>query len=141
MDEIYALERAIRQLNYTHLLSIGGGRVGDFAKRLALLTNLRLLIIPTIIANDGLISPVAVLRDETHSVAGRMPDAIFLDLDILKRAPAQYLVAAVPVDNQIRKYWWCSPPRIGRQRICPARSTARENGASFSKERCVRMPL
>jgi hypothetical protein len=47
----------------------------------------------------------------------------------------------VPVDNQIRTYWWCSPPRIGRQRICPARSTARENGASFSKERCVRVPL
>jgi hypothetical protein len=50
-------------------------------------------------------------------------------------------VAVVPVDNQIRTYWWCSPPRIGRQRIRPARSTARENGASFSKERCVRVPL
>ena len=48
---------------------------------------------------------------------------------------------AVPVDNQIRTYWWCSPPRIGRQRICPARSTARENGASFCKDRCVRPPL
>jgi MFS family permease len=47
----------------------------------------------------------------------------------------------VPVENQIRTYWWCSPPRIGRQRICPARSTARESGASFSKDRCVRAPL
>jgi hypothetical protein len=46
-----------------------------------------------------------------------------------------------PVENQIRTYWWCSPPRIGRQRICPARSTARENGASFSRDRCVRAPL
>src|SRR5258708_14156907 len=58
--------------------------------------------------------------------------------------PAQLLklkFSVVPVDNQIRTYWWCSPPRIGRQRICPARSTARENGASFSKERCVRVPL
>src|SRR5258708_2016484 len=50
-------------------------------------------------------------------------------------------VTPVPVENQIRTYWSCSPPRIGRQRICPARSTARENGASFSKERCVRAPL
>jgi hypothetical protein len=49
--------------------------------------------------------------------------------------------SVVPVDNQIRTYWWCSPPRIGRQRIGPARSTARENGASFSKERCVRVLL
>jgi glycine/D-amino acid oxidase-like deaminating enzyme len=34
----------------------------------------------------------------------------------------------VPVENQIRTYWWCSPPRFGRQRICSARSTARETG-------------
>ena len=40
----------------------------------------------------------------------------------------------VPVANQIRTYWWCSPPRTGRQRMRPARSTARETGASFSKE-------
>jgi hypothetical protein len=48
---------------------------------------------------------------------------------------------AVPVVNQIRIYWWCSPPRIGRQRICPASSTARETGASFSKDKCVRTSL
>src|SRR5437660_5117749 len=34
----------------------------------------------------------------------------------------------VPVVNQIRTYWWCSPPRTGRQRMLPARSTARETG-------------
>src|SRR6266404_9552274 len=47
----------------------------------------------------------------------------------------------VPVVNQIRTYWWCSPPRTGRQRMLPARSTARETGASFSKDRCVRTSL
>jgi hypothetical protein len=31
--------------------------------------------------------------------------------------------------------------KIGRQRMCPARSTARETGASFSRDRCVRDPL
>jgi len=44
----------------------------------------------------------------------------------------------VPVVNQIRTYWWCSPPRTGRQRMRPARSTVRETGASFSKDKCVR---
>jgi hypothetical protein len=48
---------------------------------------------------------------------------------------------AVPVANQIRTYWWCSPPRTGRQRMRPARSMARETGASFSKDRCVRTSL
>jgi len=48
---------------------------------------------------------------------------------------------AVPVVNQIRTYWWCSPPRIGRQRMRPVSSTARETGASFSKDKCVRTSL
>jgi hypothetical protein len=51
------------------------------------------------------------------------------------------LNVAVPVANQIRTYWWCSPPRIGRQRMSPASSTAREIGASFSKDKCVRISL
>src|SRR5258706_9453347 len=41
----------------------------------------------------------------------------------------------VPIVNQIRIYWWCSPPRTGRQRMCPVRSTVRETGVSFSKDR------
>jgi hypothetical protein len=50
-------------------------------------------------------------------------------------------VGGVPVVNQIRIYWWCSPPRTGRQRMCPVRSTARETGVSFSRDRCVRTSL
>src|SRR5258706_15918848 len=30
------------------------------------------------------------------------------------------MAEAVPVVNQIRTYWWCSPPRTGRQRMVPA---------------------
>ncbi len=55
--------------------------------------------------------------------------------------PAQAQQQPVPVVNQIRTYWWCSPPRIGRQRMCPASSRAREIGASFSKDKCVRISL
>ena len=43
----------------------------------------------------------------------------------------------VPVVNQIRTYWWCSPPRTGRQRMVPGSWTARETGASSSKDKCV----
>ncbi len=55
--------------------------------------------------------------------------------------PVSRPLTPVPVVNQIRTYWWCSPPRTGRQRMLPARSTARETGASFSKDRCVRTSL
>src|SRR3984957_17992823 len=40
---------------------------------------------------------------------------------------------AVPVENQIRTYSWCNPPRIGRQRMRPALFTVRDRGASLSK--------
>jgi hypothetical protein len=55
--------------------------------------------------------------------------------------PHSGALPGVPVANQIRTYWWCSPPRTGRQSMRPARSTARETGASFSKDRCVRTSL
>jgi hypothetical protein len=47
----------------------------------------------------------------------------------------------VPVENQIRTYSWCNPPRIGRQRMRPALFTVRDRGASLSKARCVRVSL
>src|SRR5258705_12208752 len=56
-------------------------------------------------------------------------------------ARSQRMADPVTVVNQIRTYWWCSPPRTGRQSMGPARSTARETGASFSKDRCVRTSL
>ena len=61
---------------------------------------------------------------------------------VLDRLPglARELVA-VPVVNQIRTYWWCSPPRTGRQRMVPVSLTARETGASFSKDKCVLISL
>src|ERR1700722_4457923 len=49
--------------------------------------------------------------------------------------------APVPVENQIRTYSWCNPPRIGRQRMRPALFTVRDRGASLSKAKCVRVSL
>jgi hypothetical protein len=77
--------------------------------------------------HDGHCPLCAALRTQSEFGAG-------IDL-------ARKRIHSVPVENQIRTYWWCSPPRIGRPRIRPARSTARENGASFSNDRCVRAPL
>jgi uncharacterized protein (DUF1330 family) len=47
----------------------------------------------------------------------------------------------VPVENQIRTYSWCNPPRIGRQRMRPVLFTVRDRGASLSKAKCVRVSL
>ena len=47
----------------------------------------------------------------------------------------------VPTANQIRLYWWCSPPRIGRQRMRPTVSAGRDIGASLRNDKWVRVPL
>ena len=44
-------------------------------------------------------------------------------------------------ETQTRTYWWCSPPKSGTGITRPALWTAREIGASFCSDRCVRTSL
>lgn len=96
VSNVYAVEREMRPLSPRIIVAIGGGKVADFGKRLAYIANVPLFLVPTIIANDGLISPVAVLQDEGMSVSlpGRMPDTVLIDMQIISAAPALYLRAA-----------------------------------------------
>lgn len=97
VSNIYATERDLRREIVPRLIvAIGGGKVADFSKRLAYIANIPLLLIPTIIANDGLISPIAVLHDEdaTVSLPGRMPDTVLIDMQIIGSAPLRYLRSA-----------------------------------------------
>ena len=50
-------------------------------------------------------------------------------------------LSQIKIANQIRAYWWCSPPRIGRQRMRPTVSAARDIGASLCNDKWVRVPL
>jgi glycerol-1-phosphate dehydrogenase [NAD(P)+] len=97
VSKVYATERDLRREVVPRLIvAIGGGKVADFSKRLAYIANIPLLLIPTIIANDGLISPIAVLHDEGVSVSlpGRMPDTVLIDMQIIGSAPLRYLRSA-----------------------------------------------
>jgi hypothetical protein len=57
--------------------------------------------------------------------------------DVRNRAVAPCLCLSKSNPN----IWWCSPYRTGRQRMVPASLTARETGASFSKDKCVLISL
>jgi len=90
---------------------------------------------------------VAATRADAEDIAA----SVRLDLEELPAKQTQeghteasadgVLIRPVPVANQILIYWWCSPPRIGRQRIRPTLSTIRDRGESLSKNRCVRVSL
>ena len=96
VHNVYLMEKLLRRESIKIIIGIGGGTVADFSKRLALTANVELFLVPTIIANDGLISPIAVLRENGYSISlpGKMPDSVFIDLSVIKDAPVHYLEAA-----------------------------------------------
>ena len=83
--------------NIDLLIGVGGGSVLDVVKRVSLLTNINNLLVPTIISNDGMVSPISVIKDQngqTVSLPGKMPFGIVVDINVIQSAPAKYLQAA-----------------------------------------------
>ncbi|HDM8196992.1 TPA: iron-containing alcohol dehydrogenase [Vibrio harveyi] len=95
VEELNKLEPQLSSKECT-ILGVGGGKVCDFSKRLAYVTENNLILFPTVVSNDGLISPIAVLsRDgKTYSLPGKMPEHVFIDLEVIKKAPKKYIIAA-----------------------------------------------
>lgn len=96
--KVELLKDYINTNNIDLLIGVGGGKVIDTVKRASYLSNTNNLSIPTIISNDGLISPVAVIKNnsgKTESLPGMMPLGVIIDLDIIKESPDKYIEAAV----------------------------------------------
>ncbi len=96
-DEIDLIADSILKENINFVVSVGGGVVVDFAKRLALLTKTQLLSIPTVVSNDGMASPISVLNLNSKKVSlpGKLPDVIVVPINIIEEAPKKYLRAAI----------------------------------------------
>lgn len=95
--EVENLKAVCEENRYDLLLAIGGGKVLDIVKRVSYLTNINHLSIPTIISNDGLISPISVIKNQsghTESIPGMMPMGVIIDLDIIQKSPVNYIRAA-----------------------------------------------
>jgi hypothetical protein len=71
---------------------------------------------------------------------GKKKDPLTMIVSFPGMAPGDGCIP-VPTANQTRAYWWCSPLRIGRQRMRPTVSAAREIGASLCNDKWVRVPL
>lgn len=83
--------------NVDLLIGVGGGTVLDVVKRVSLLSGIENLLAPTIISNDGMVSPIAVIKNEsgqTVSLPGKMPFGVVVDINIIQKAPLRFLQAA-----------------------------------------------
>lgn len=79
------------------LIGVGGGSILDVVKRVSLLTGINNLLVPTTISNDGLVSPIAVIKDpngKTLSLPGKAPFGVIVDVEIIRNAPTKFLQAA-----------------------------------------------
>ena len=82
------------------LVGVGGGKTADTAKIVAIDTNARIVIAPTIASTDAPCSAIAVRYTE-HGVyeeslrLPRNPDAVIVDSALVAAAPARFLVAGI----------------------------------------------
>ncbi|MBD5390808.1 iron-containing alcohol dehydrogenase family protein [bacterium] len=78
---------------YECIVSVGGGTVNDTCKLAAKYSEKKLISVPTIISNDGVCSNTSVLKfdgDKTDGLPSKSPDAVLIDIDIIKASPQKY---------------------------------------------------
>lgn len=95
--EVERLKKHCEKNRYDLIIAVGGGKVLDTVKRVSYLINTNHLSIPTIISNDGIISPISVIKNsdgKSESIPGMMPMGVMIDLDIIQESPLNFLQAA-----------------------------------------------
>ena len=76
------------------VIGIGGGRSVDIAKMIGFNIDKSFVSIPTSASHDGIASPfVSVKGDRPHSLVATAPLGVFVDVDIIKKAPRRLLAS------------------------------------------------
>ena len=80
------------------IVGLGGGKVLDVCKYAAYVSKIPYLAIPTTAANDGLVSPVAVLKRQDgkpKSLGACMPTMVLIDTSIIWKGPIEHIKAGI----------------------------------------------
>ena len=76
------------------IAGIGGGRSVDAAKMVAFNLDIPFVSVPTAASHDGIASPfVSIKSDKPHSMIATAPLGVFVDIDIIKKAPSRLLAS------------------------------------------------
>ena len=91
---IQEIEKKVRQSKSDLVIGIGGGRSVDIAKLIGFNLNKPFVSVPTSASHDGIASPfVSVKGDKPHSLVATAPLGVFVDVDIMKKAPKKLLAS------------------------------------------------
>ncbi len=96
----YAMEVAERVIatDIDCIVSMGGGKTLDVAKYAAFVSKCPFLSIPTTMAHDGIVSPIAVLKRQDgkpKSLGCAMPSMMIMDTELIASCPSQLIKAGI----------------------------------------------
>jgi len=102
------------------IISVGGGTISDAGKYIAKKMNIPMFSFPTAISNDGIASPISVLKgnnNEKLSIGTKLPSGIFLILDIIKNSPVELIRSGIgDLVSNISAVWdWQLSKRINNE--------------------------
>ena len=96
-NKIQTLNQIQKDVKKDHsdiIAGIGGGRSVDTAKMVAFNLDIPFVSVPTAASHDGMASPfVSVKSDKPHSIVATAPLGVFVDIDIIKKAPTKLLAS------------------------------------------------
>jgi glycerol-1-phosphate dehydrogenase [NAD(P)+] len=96
-EEVENLKREIETIKPDAVLAVGGGRVIDVVKVASGERMVPFLSIPTSLSNDGIASPVAVIRysKNVKSIGAQVPLGVIVDLEYVKSAPRESILSGI----------------------------------------------
>jgi glycerol-1-phosphate dehydrogenase [NAD(P)+] len=91
---IRAVEVQVRKDRSDLIVGIGGGRSVDIAKMISYNLGRPFVSVPTAASHDGIASPfVSIKGEKPHSLVATAPLGVFVDIDVIKKAPKKLLAA------------------------------------------------
>lgn len=88
------IQKNVKKDNADLIVGIGGGRSVDTAKLISFNLGIPFVSLPTAASHDGMASPfVSIKSDKPHSIVATAPMGVFVDIDIIRKAPKKLLAS------------------------------------------------
>ena len=94
LKSLNQIQKDVKKDNSDIIAGIGGGRSVDTAKLISYNLGKPFVSVPTAASHDGMASPfVSVKSDKPHSIVATAPMGVFVDIDVIQKAPTKLLAS------------------------------------------------